>query len=34
MAELKSCPFCGGEAVIRVNMGREYICPLHKKGAL
>lgn len=30
MAELKPCPFCGGEAVIRVLMGKEYICPIHK----
>ena len=29
--ELKPCPFCGGEAVIRVNMGNEYIRPIHKK---
>ena len=29
--ELKPCPFCGGEAVIRVNMGNEYICPIHEK---
>ena len=29
MAELKPCPFCGGEAVIRVNMGNKYICPIH-----
>lgn len=34
MTELKSCPFCGGEAVIRVNMGKEYICPIHKKGCV
>ena len=31
MAELKPCPFCEGEAVIRINMGNVYICPIHKK---
>ena len=31
MSELKPCPFCGGEAVIRVKMGNVYICPIHKK---
>ena len=34
MAELKPCPFCGGEAVIRVQMGKEYICPIHKRGCV
>lgn len=34
MDELKPCPFCGGEAVIRVLMGKEYICPIHRKGCL
>lgn len=34
MAELKPCPFCGGEAVIRVLMGKEYISPIHRKGCL
>ena len=34
MRELKPCPFCGGEAVIRVNMGNEYICPIHKRGCV
>ena len=34
MAELKPCPFCGGEAVIRVNMGNVYISPIHKKGCI
>ena len=34
MAELKPCPFCGGEAVIRINMGTAYICPIHKKVVL
>lgn len=28
--ELKPCPFCGGEAVIRVLFGKMYICPIHK----
>ena len=32
--ELKPCPFCGGEAVIRVLMGKEYICPIHKKNCV
>ena len=32
MTELKPCPFCGGEAVIRYQMGSAYISPLHKKG--
>ena len=31
MAELKPCPFCGGEAVIRVDMGNEYISPIHTR---
>ena len=31
MMELKPCPFCGGEAVIRVLMEKEYICPIHKR---
>lgn len=34
MAELKSCPFCGGEAVIRVLMGKGYICPIHKNSCI
>ena len=34
MAELKSCPFCGSEAVIRVNMRNEHICPIHKRGGV
>ena len=34
MAELKPCPFCGGEAVIRVLMGNEYIRPIHKKNCV
>lgn len=29
--DLKPCPFCGGEAIIRENMGNLYISPLHKK---
>jgi hypothetical protein len=32
--ELKPCPFCGGEAVIRVLIGKEYICPIHKKNCV
>ena len=31
MVELKPCPFCGGEAVIRVLFGKEYICPIHER---
>ena len=34
MAELKPCPFCGGEAVIRVLMGKEYIRPIHEKNCV
>ena len=34
MNELKPCPFCGGEAVIRVLMGKMYICPIHKRNCL
>lgn len=34
MSELKPCPFCGGEAVIRVLGGSEYICPIHKRGCV
>lgn len=30
--ELKPCPFCGGEAVIRYQMGRAYISPMHNNG--
>ena len=32
--ELKPCPFCGGEAVIRIFMGKEYISPIHKRGCV
>ena len=32
--ELKPCHFCGGEAVIRVLMGKEYIRPIHKKNCV
>ena len=32
--ELKPCPFCGGEAVIRVLMGKEYIRPIHKNNCV
>lgn len=34
MAELKPCPFCGGEAVIRVSFEKEYIRPIHKRGCV
>jgi hypothetical protein len=34
MPKLKPCPFCGGEAVIRVLMGKEYIRPMHKKNCV
>lgn len=30
--DLKPCPFCGGEAVIRFQFDKQYISPLHKKG--
>ena len=33
-ADLKPCPFCGGESVIRVLMGKEYIKPIHKKNCV
>ena len=32
--ELKPCPFCGGEAVIRVLMGKEFIRPIHIKNCV
>ena len=32
--ELKPCPFCGGESVIRVLMGKEYIRPIHKNNCV
>lgn len=32
--ELKSCPFCGGEAVIRVLFGKMYIRPFHKRNCI
>lgn len=31
MYELKPCPFCGGEAVIKSVLGQLYISPNHKK---
>lgn len=31
MTELKPCPFCGGEAVIKCQMGIMYISPHHKR---
>lgn len=34
MAELKPCPFCGGQAVIKVCLGKAYISPLHTKGCV
>lgn len=34
MEELKPCPFCGGEAVVRVIMETPYICPIHKSDCL
>lgn len=32
--ELKPCPFCGGEAVLRSALGKLFISPLHKKGCV
>ena len=32
--ELKPCPFCGGEAVIRILFGKQFIAPLHKKSCI
>jgi hypothetical protein len=32
--KLRECPFCGGEAVIRVLMGHSYIYPMHKKSCV
>lgn len=34
MGELEPCPFCGGEAVIRSQMGNFYILPIHKKNCV
>lgn len=34
MSELKPCPFCGGEAVIREQMGNLYIRPIHKRSCI
>lgn len=34
MVELLPCPFCGGEAVIGVSMGNEYIRPIHKRNCV
>lgn len=28
---LRTCPFCGGEAVIRESFGTLYIRPIHKE---
>ena len=32
--ELKPCPFSGGEALIRYQIGRAYISPIHNKDCL
>jgi hypothetical protein len=32
--ELKPCPFCGGEAVIREALGKLFIDSIHKKGCI
>lgn len=34
MDKLKPCPFCGGEAIIRVLDGQPYIDCVHKKNCL
>ena len=34
MAELKPCPYCGGEAFIREQFGNFYITANHKKNCL
>ena len=34
MPELKPCPFCGGEAIIRILFGKMYISPLHKQNCI
>lgn len=34
MKELKPCPFCGGEAVIKCCLGNFYISPKHKKNCV
>ena len=35
MADLKPCPFCGGEAIIRYGLDNQiYIDAIHKKGCL
>ena len=32
--ELKPCPFCGGEAIIREGLGKLYVTAFHKKTCL
>ena len=32
--ELKPCPFCGGQSVIKAQMGKFYISPIHRKGCV
>lgn len=32
--DVNPCPFCGGEAVIRVLLGKQYIMPIHKEECL
>lgn len=34
MSELKPCPFCGGETVIRVLFGRKHIRPIHRRNCV
>jgi hypothetical protein len=34
MTELKPCPFCGGEAYIRVTLKTPYIDAFHKKNCM
>lgn len=32
--ELKPCPFCGGKAVIDIQMGSIYVTALHKRNCV
>lgn len=32
--ELKPCPFCGGETVIRESLGHFYLRPIHNKNCI
>lgn len=32
--ELKPCPFCGGEAVIKFQLGKFYVTAIHKENCL